>query len=202
MLALLTDPNAWAALLTLTALEIILGVDNVIFLSLLAAGLEPAASRRARQIGLFLALIFRVAMLFGLTFLGRLRTPLFVIYGNEITWRDIISDRRRSLPDRQGHLRNSWRDRRRGTGGEAGTRRALQSFSGHSANRNHRSRLLDRLDLDRHRHGAAYRGDDRGRDHRDCGHVCGVRAGRRLHLASPDDQDAGAVVLDPDRRCA
>src|SRR4029077_18968210 len=90
MIALLTDPNAWAALLTLTALEIILGVDNVIFLSLLAAGLEAAASRRARQIGLFLALIFRIVMLFGLTFLGRLRTPLVVIFGNEITWRDII----------------------------------------------------------------------------------------------------------------
>ena len=131
MLALVTDPNAWAALLTLTALEIILGVDNVIFLSLLAASLEPAASRRARQIGLFLALIFRVALLFGLTFLGRLRTPLVVIYGNEITWRDIISDRRRSLPDRQGDLRNSWRDRRRGTRNEASGRRALQSFPGH-----------------------------------------------------------------------
>jgi predicted tellurium resistance membrane protein TerC len=90
MLALITDPGAWAALLTLTALEIILGVDNVIFLSLLAAGLEPAASRRARQIGLFLALIFRIALLFGLTFLGRLRTPLMVIYGNEISWRDVI----------------------------------------------------------------------------------------------------------------
>jgi predicted tellurium resistance membrane protein TerC len=90
MLALITDPSAWAALLTLTALEIILGVDNVIFLSLLAAGLEPEASRRARQIGLFLALIFRIALLFGLTFLGRLRTPLIVIQDNEITWRDII----------------------------------------------------------------------------------------------------------------
>jgi predicted tellurium resistance membrane protein TerC len=90
MLALITDPSAWAALLTLTALEIILGVDNVIFLSLLAAGLEPAASRRARQIGLFLALIFRIALLFGLTFLGRLRTPVVVIYDNEITWRDVI----------------------------------------------------------------------------------------------------------------
>jgi predicted tellurium resistance membrane protein TerC len=90
MLALITDPSAWAALLTLTALEIILGVDNVIFLSLLAAGLEPAASRRARQIGLFLALIFRIALLFGLTFLGRLRTPLMVVHDNEITWRDII----------------------------------------------------------------------------------------------------------------
>jgi predicted tellurium resistance membrane protein TerC len=90
MLALITDPSAWAALLTLTALEIILGVDNVIFLSLLAAGLDPGPSRRARQIGLFLALIFRIALLFGLTFLGSLRTPVVVIHDNEITWRDII----------------------------------------------------------------------------------------------------------------
>jgi predicted tellurium resistance membrane protein TerC len=88
--ALLTDPNAWAALVTLTALEIVLGVDNVIFISLLASNLESGSGRRARQIGLLLALVFRVAMLFALTSLGRLRTPLVVIAGNEISWRDII----------------------------------------------------------------------------------------------------------------
>jgi predicted tellurium resistance membrane protein TerC len=90
ILALLTDPNTWAALVTLTALEIVLGVDNVIFVSLLAANLNPAAGRRARQIGLLLALVFRVVMLFALTSLGRLRHPLIVIAGNEISWRDII----------------------------------------------------------------------------------------------------------------
>jgi predicted tellurium resistance membrane protein TerC len=90
MLALLTDPNAWAALVTLTALEIVLGVDNVIFVSLLAANLDPPSGRRARQVGLLLALVFRVALLFALTSLGRLRTPLIVIAGNEVSWRDII----------------------------------------------------------------------------------------------------------------
>jgi predicted tellurium resistance membrane protein TerC len=90
ILALLTDPNAWAALVTLTALEIVLGVDNVIFVSLLAADLNPVAGRRARQVGLLLALVFRVAMLFVLTSLGRLRHPLIIIAGNEISWRDII----------------------------------------------------------------------------------------------------------------
>src|SRR5271170_7777852 len=90
MLALLTDPNAWAALFTLTALEIVLGIDNVIFISILAAGLDPAAGRRARQIGLFLALVLRVALLFGLTALARLRAPLITIFGNEISWHDII----------------------------------------------------------------------------------------------------------------
>lgn len=90
MLALVTDLNAWAALLTLTALEIVLGVDNVVFVSLLAAKLDPAANRRARQIGLALALIFRVALLLALTNLGRLRYPVVVVFGDEFSWRDII----------------------------------------------------------------------------------------------------------------
>jgi predicted tellurium resistance membrane protein TerC len=90
VLTLLTDPNAWAALVTLTALEIVLGIDNVVFVSLLAANLDAASGRRARQVGLLLALVFRVAMLFALTSLGRLRTPLIVIAGNEVSWRDII----------------------------------------------------------------------------------------------------------------
>jgi predicted tellurium resistance membrane protein TerC len=90
MLALLTDPNAWAALVSLTALEIVLGIDNVVFISILAARLEPASSRRARQAGLLLALLFRVLMLFALTTLARLRTPIVTILGNEISWHDVI----------------------------------------------------------------------------------------------------------------
>jgi predicted tellurium resistance membrane protein TerC len=90
VLALITDPNAWAALVTLTVLEIVLGVDNVIFISLLAANLDQPLGRRARQVGLLLALIFRIAMLFALTSLGRLRTPLIVGFGHEVSWRDII----------------------------------------------------------------------------------------------------------------
>src|SRR5579872_1663128 len=90
MLALITDANAWAALLTLTALEIVLGVDNVIFVSLLASNLDPAASRRARQVGLFLALLFRIALLFGLTTLGQIRTPLMIVAGFAVSWRDVV----------------------------------------------------------------------------------------------------------------
>ena len=68
MLALLTDPNAWAALVTLTALEIVLGIDKCRFhIHSSSARLDPASSRRARQIGLSLALIFRIALLFALT---------------------------------------------------------------------------------------------------------------------------------------
>jgi predicted tellurium resistance membrane protein TerC len=67
MLALLTDLNAWAALLTLTALEILLGIDNVVFVSLLAANLDAASGRTARQNGFALAFVFRIALLFALT---------------------------------------------------------------------------------------------------------------------------------------
>jgi predicted tellurium resistance membrane protein TerC len=90
MLDLLVDPNAWAALATLTALEIVLGIDNVIFISILVSRCSPDQARRARQIGLSLAFIFRVAMLFGLTWLMKLTYPLFSIFGIGISWRDII----------------------------------------------------------------------------------------------------------------
>jgi len=90
MLALLTDPTAWAALVTLTALEIVLGIDNVVFLAVLVAKLPAEKSKRARQIGLSLALIFRIALLFALTALIRLRYPVVTILGNDISWHDII----------------------------------------------------------------------------------------------------------------
>jgi predicted tellurium resistance membrane protein TerC len=90
MLDLLTDPHAWAALATLTALEIVLGIDNVVFISILVSRCAPEQAVRARQIGLSLAFIFRIAMLFGLTFLMKLTYPLFSMFGIAISWRDII----------------------------------------------------------------------------------------------------------------
>jgi hypothetical protein len=69
VLPLLTDPDAWAALVMLTALEIVLGIDNLVFISVLTAQLEADKARRARQVGLSLAFIFRVIMLAGLTWL-------------------------------------------------------------------------------------------------------------------------------------
>ncbi len=90
MMALLTDPQAWAALVTLTALEVVLGIDNVVFISVLVAPLDPARRRRARQIGLSLALVFRIALLFGLTSLMRLAAPIVTVLGNGFSWHDII----------------------------------------------------------------------------------------------------------------
>jgi predicted tellurium resistance membrane protein TerC len=90
MFDLLTDPHAWAALATLTVLEIVLGIDNVVFISILVSRCSPEQALRARQIGLSLAFIFRVAMLFGLTWLMQLTRPLVSMFGVGISWRDII----------------------------------------------------------------------------------------------------------------
>jgi predicted tellurium resistance membrane protein TerC len=90
MIALLTDLDAWAAFLTLTALEIVLGIDNILFISILVSRCAPPQAARARQIGLSLAFLFRVVMLFGLTGLMKLTFPLFSIFGVAISWRDII----------------------------------------------------------------------------------------------------------------
>src|SRR5712671_2882951 len=88
MMDLLTDPHAWAALVTLSALEIVLGIDNVVFISVLVARLDPARARRARQIGL--ALVFRIALLFTLTWLIGLSAPVVTVMDNPFSWHDII----------------------------------------------------------------------------------------------------------------
>ena len=82
-LSLLADPNAWAALVTLTALEIVLGIDNLVFISVLTTRLAKDKARRARLVGLSLAFIFRVIMLAALTWLIGLTTPLFGVFGIE-----------------------------------------------------------------------------------------------------------------------
>ena len=90
MLDLLVDPHAWAALLTLTVLEVVLGIDNVVFISILVSRCKPEEAKRARQIGMALAFIFRVVMLFGLTWLMKLTAPIFSLFGMGISWRDLI----------------------------------------------------------------------------------------------------------------
>jgi predicted tellurium resistance membrane protein TerC len=87
---LLTDPQAWASLLTLTALEIVLGIDNLIFLSIVSGRLPEHQQRLARQIGLALALLGRVALLFSLTWIIGLTEPVLTILGFDLSWRDIV----------------------------------------------------------------------------------------------------------------
>lgn len=90
MTELLTSPEAWAAFLTLVALEIILGIDNVIFLSVLVSRIPRDQARRARQIGLALALIFRIALLSLLVWLIGLTKPVLTVVGQTLSWRDLI----------------------------------------------------------------------------------------------------------------
>ncbi|MDH3739383.1 MAG: TerC family protein, partial [Alphaproteobacteria bacterium] len=90
MLELLTDPAAWASLVTLALLEIVLGVDNVIFLSIVSSRLPIEQQPRARRIGLILALAGRIILLFAISWIIGLTAPFFEIFALEISWRDII----------------------------------------------------------------------------------------------------------------
>jgi predicted tellurium resistance membrane protein TerC len=90
MIDLLTSPEAWAALLTLTALEIVLGIDNVIFLSVIVSRIPEAQAKKARQIGLALALVFRILLLSLLVWLIGLTEPVITIRNVALSWRDII----------------------------------------------------------------------------------------------------------------
>ena len=86
----LTNPEAWIGLLTLTVLEIVLGIDNVIFISILAGKLPAEQQSKARTIGLALAMLTRIALLFSLSFIMRLTTPLFELFGHGVSGRDLI----------------------------------------------------------------------------------------------------------------
>ena len=86
----MSDPSIWIAFATLTVLELVLGIDNVIFISILAGKLPAEQQSKARYIGLTLALVMRVILLFSLTWVMGLTTPLFTIFGYAISGRDLI----------------------------------------------------------------------------------------------------------------
>src|SRR4029079_7975726 len=90
MMELFTSPEAWVALLTLTALEIVLGIDNVIFISVIVSRIPPAQDKRARQIGLLLAPALRSVLLSVLVWLIGLTEPVLSVRSVELSWRDII----------------------------------------------------------------------------------------------------------------
>lgn len=90
MIEWLYDPAIWASLITLTAMEIVLGIDNVVFISVVVARLPKARAMLARQIGLFLALFFRIALLLAISWIISLKEPVFTLFDNGFSWRDII----------------------------------------------------------------------------------------------------------------
>lgn len=90
MLEWLTDPHIWASFIALSAMEIVLGIDNVVFISVMVARMPPKQRLMARRIGLSLALIFRVIMLAGITVFIHMTTPIFTVGEYSFSWRDLI----------------------------------------------------------------------------------------------------------------
>ncbi len=90
MIELLTSPQAWIALATLTALELVLGIDNIIFISILVDKLPREKRELARRIGLFMAMFMRIGLLLVLAWIVGLVAPLFTVFGQEISGRDLI----------------------------------------------------------------------------------------------------------------
>ena len=90
LFAWITDPNAWLALGTLTLLEIVLGIDNIIFLSLVVAKLPTAQRAHARRIGLMGAMLMRLGLLASIAWVVKLTNPLFTVFDHAISFRDLI----------------------------------------------------------------------------------------------------------------
>jgi len=86
----ITDPAIWASLVTLTAMEIVLGIDNIVFISVIVGKLPPERATRARQLGLAMALVFRILLLLSLFWLIGLTAPLFTLFGEAFSWRDLV----------------------------------------------------------------------------------------------------------------
>ena len=90
ILSLIQDPGAWVALVTLVVMEVVLGIDNLIFISILTNKLPPENRERARRVGIGLALIMRLALLGTIAFIVKLTEPVFEVFGQGFSWKDII----------------------------------------------------------------------------------------------------------------
>ena len=119
----LTDPGLWASLLTLTALEIVLGIDNLVFIAILAGRLPAEQQDRARQIGLALALTSRLGLLASIAWIISLTQPLFELFGHPISWRDIVLIAGGLFLLYKGTERDPSRPGRRRAGGRGGARK-------------------------------------------------------------------------------
>lgn len=86
----LSDPQAWIGFVTLAVLEIVLGIDNVVFISILAGKLPAEQRARARRLGLGMAMVMRILMLLGISWIVRMTTPLFTVLGQELSGRDLV----------------------------------------------------------------------------------------------------------------
>src|SRR5579862_5914576 len=90
LLTLAADPAAWAALLTLVVMEIVLGIDNLIFISILSNKLPEAQRARVQRMGIMLALVLRLALLGTVAWIAQLTAPAVTLFGHAFSWRDLI----------------------------------------------------------------------------------------------------------------
>ena len=133
----ITNPEIWIALATLTFLEIVLGVDNIIFISILSGKLPASQQLKARRVGLLGAMLTRVLLLFSLAWIVKLTAPLFTVLGHAISGRDLILicgglfllgkstvEIHERLEGEEGHASTAWRRRLR-----ASSRRSCCSTS-------------------------------------------------------------------------
>ena len=201
MFELLSQPEVWISFLTLTFLEIVLGIDNIIFLSILVSRLPKDVQPKGRVLGLAFAMVTRIGLLFSLTWLIGLTAPWFTVLGEEISGRDLILFAgglfllAKSVSEIHNALEGIEHAHR-----EVKLRTNVLSVAIQIG-------IIDivflaRLGPDRGRARqppAGHGRRDRARGDRD--DVPGA-ADPRVHRAPPDDQDAGAVVPDPDRRRA
>ena len=161
LVAILSDPQVWIAFFTLTALELVLGIDNIIFISILVDKLPPIERERARRIGLFLAMFMRVGLLLTLSWLVGLTAPLFTITGTEISGRDLILA--------LGGLFLVWKSTMEihqlteGEEGHASAKVEGRVRGHHRADHHHRHGVLAGFHHHRGGHGGRGLGDDRGR---------------------------------------
>jgi len=199
----LTDPQVWASLVTLTALEIVLGIDNLVFIAIVAGRLPPRQQNRARQIGLGLALITRLALLASIVWIIGLTRPVFELFGQSVSWRDIVLIAGGFLllykSTREIHqgLEDGAQNKEPGDG--------RTSFAGVVAQIMLLDVVLAGQCAHRSRHGqfAVGHGGCDYRRHRD--HAHGIKAACRFRRTSPDRKDAGiefsaADWHDADRR--
>jgi hypothetical protein len=190
----LADPNVWIAFATLTLLELVLGIDNVIFISILSGKLPPDQQPRARYIGLSLALLIRIALLMSLSWVIGLTEPLFSLFGYGFAGKDLVLIK---------HPRNTWQPRRRG---RARFKENLFRF----CRRDHSDRLAGYRLFARFGHNCSgndqhhirterYLDNDLRGNYFDRRHDDVRRADRGVCTAAPDNKNARALVPTFDR---
>ena len=183
-------------------MEVVLGIDNVVFISVMVARMPPEQRLMARRIGLSLALVFRVIMLAGITWFIHLTTPIFSIGDYDFSWRDLVLIAGGLFLLVKG-TREIHEDIEGDHDEESGGSRVASSLTSAII----QIALIDlvfsvELDHHRRRHGRSCRSNDRRRGGRHPGDVLRLRAGGGLHRAPSDDEDAGPVFPAADRRGA